>query len=337
MNHSHQLSVVRGVDPETGLENFTIYFPPDDPPDVYFDTLVWISMSQRDVESLEADKRARGFRYRYSVTNYVELLSRLARGPAPGWPNPFQIVRAAFRRIQRLCDPEVLPSSEMEFLQTVGLSRYLHPDWIPDPQQTAIAVNLVATAGALGDITGSGIQTPESLRFPRWVVNPDHYLQLTLTDDASTTAIIESLNRYASGPLTGENVASLGPWFTKLADFFLLFRPSSGRTRLANLSRDEQDQFMSGFTYGVGRMFHAHTILIAKKTLNWGERIDPNDLYDALQLLLLRDGRIFVTNDKNFFRHTKDSFVQRVVPWDAFKKRPWEGEVSEDRQTCEGS
>ena len=57
-------------------------------------------------------------------------------------------------------------------------------------------------------------------------------------------------------------------------------------------------------------MFHAHVTLIAIKTINWKERVDPNDLYDAIQLLLLTDGRLFASNEKNFLRHTKDSYVQ---------------------------
>lgn len=36
-------------------------------------------------------------------------------------------------------------------------------------------------------------------------------------------------------------------------------------------------------------MFHAHVTLIAIKTINWGAKIDPNDLYDAMQLLLLEE------------------------------------------------
>ena len=58
------------------------------------------------------------------------------------------------------------------------------------------------------------------------------------------------------------------------------------------------------------------------KTINWGEKKDPNDFYDAMQLLLLEEGRLFVTNEKNFLRHTKDSYVERILPWEAFKKLP---------------
>ncbi len=91
---------------------------------------------------------------------------------------------------------------------------------------------------------------------------------------------------------------------------------------MGDLQLAEQDRFWRGFTLGPGRMFHAHITLIAIKTVNWQERVDPNDLYDAMQLLLLTDERLFITNEKNFLRHTKDSYVQRVLPWEAFKKLP---------------
>src|SRR5690349_1775878 len=295
------VTVSRMVDPETRIATFMISFPPEFPPDVLFDTNVWVSMTRQDVEALETLRRERGFRYRYSVTNYVELLSRLGRGPAPGWTNPFAIVRAAFRRIQRICEPAVLPSPEMEYLEEVGLSNYLDRAWIPDPQQTAIAVSLVARAETLGDITGSGIQSPQSLGVPRWVVDPAHYLRLTKTDEASMQQIVGTLRQFVTGPLTHDNVNQLARWFVRLATFFLLVRPSGGRTLPNKLSPDERNQFVRGFTYGAGRIFKSHITLTAIKTLNLGHAVDPNDLYDALQLLMLRDAnRLFVTNEHSF-------------------------------------
>jgi len=67
----------------------------------------------------------------------------------------------------------------MAFLERAKLLHYLHAAWVPDVQQTAIAVDVIAKAGTEGDITGMGIQTPASIGVPRWVLNPRHYLQLT--------------------------------------------------------------------------------------------------------------------------------------------------------------
>ena len=206
----------------------------------------------------------------------------------------------------------------MAFLEGVGLSHYLERSWIPDPEQTAIAVDLVSNAQTLGDITGTGIQTVSSLRTPRWVINADHYFKLTQCDEESITKRIESLSEYVTGSLTKENIQSLVPWFINLAEFFLLIRPSSGKVTRADLTPEENDRFIGGLTSGVGKMFQAHITLVAMKTLNWEEKIDPNDLYDAMQLLLLQEDRLFVTNDKNYRRHKKDSPVKRVLPWESF-------------------
>lgn len=314
------LTVSRVVDPETRIATFTISFPPDRPPDVFFDTHVWVSMTRQDVEALNALKRERGFRYRYSVTNYVELLSRLGRGPAPGWENPFSIVRAAFRRIQRLCEPEVLPSPEMEFLEEVGLNQYLHPRWVPNLQQTAVAVNLIASAETLGDVTGTGVQTVRSMRTPRWVVDPAHYQRLTETDDRSMNLVMRGLRECVTGRLSRENIQVLVPWFITMAQFFLLRRPSNNQVRYSSLTVDEKNRFLRGFTYGAGRMFKSHITLVAINTLTLGQAVDPNDLYDAIQLLMLRDGnRLFVTNETSFFRYREDETIHRVVEWDGFR------------------
>lgn len=314
------VTVSRVIDPSTRIATFNISFLPENPPDVVFDTNVWVSMRPADLDSLKRLRLERGFRYRYSVTNYVELLSRLARGPAPGWMNPFGIVRGAFRRIHELCDAEVLPSPEMEYLEEVGLSHYLEPEWAPNPRQTALAVEAIRHAETLGDITGQGIQSSRSLVTPRWLVDPAHYLRLTETDERSMRQIIGTLDQFVTRPFRRENVDQLTPWFVRLASFFLLVRPSGNRARPDLLSQEERSRFVGGFTYGAGRMFNAHITLVAYKELRQGAAIDPNDLYDALQLLLLRDdNRLFVTNERSFFRYYQNApAVQRVVPWEAF-------------------
>ena len=319
-SNSSDLLIIRDQSIQTRVLNFTINFPPAHPPEVYFDTNVWLSMSDADLESLQVHKAQRGYRYRYSITNYVEMLSRLGRGPTPRFPNPFGRIRAAFRRIQRLCEPEVLPSPEMSFLEHVGLSHYISPNWIPDPRQTAMAVNVIVRAEAIGDITGVGIQTSASIQFPRWIVDPTHYTRLTDIDDASVTAIIQMLSECATRPITRDNIQSIVPWFQHIAKFFLLFRSSSGRTRYEELSADEQNRFWEGLTWGAGHVFQAHLTLIAINRINYQHGIDPNDLYDAMQLLLLNGNRIFVSNDADFIHYTVDATIHHVVPWGPFRQ-----------------
>ena len=203
-----------------------------------------------------------------------------------------------------------------------GLSHYLSPAWIPNPEQTAVAVNVIANAETIGDITGIGIQSPASIHFPRWVVDPTHYTRLTDTDDASVTAIIQMLSEHATRPITRDNIQSIVPWFQHAAKFFLLFRPSSGRTRYEDLSTDERNRFWEGLTCGAGRVFQAHLTLIALNTINHQHGIDPNDLYDAMQLLLLNGSRIFVSNDADFIHYTVDATIHHVVPWVPFRRPP---------------
>ncbi|MEP6888536.1 MAG: hypothetical protein ABI945_09475 [Nitrospirales bacterium] len=316
------LTVRRETDIRTKEENYFVEFDPNTPPEVILDTHIWLNMSAPEKQALQHLKAMLGFRFRYSITNYVELLSQLAQGPTKKRKNPFGMMRGAFRKIRVLCDSDVLPSPEMAFLERAKLSHYLHPAWVPDVRQTAIAVDLIAKAETEDDITGMGIQTSASSGVPRWVLNPSHYLQLTQIDDQSMTNMMNDLDSYQPGSLTRENIDQLTPWLQKLAVFFLLYRPSNGRTKLSDLSPDERNRFWEGFTIGPGRMFHAHMTLIAIKTINWRKKIDPNDLYDAMQLLLLEEGRLFVTNEKNFLRHTKDSHVERLLPWETFKRLP---------------
>jgi hypothetical protein len=316
------LFVRREKNTSTEEENYFVDFDPRIPPEILLDTHIWLNMSESEEQVLHILRNQMGFQFRYSITNYIELLSQLAKGPTKKRKNPFGMVRGAFRKVKRLCEPEVLPSPEMAHLEGTQLLHYLHPVWAPNLKQTALAVDLIANANTEGDITGIGIQTPATISSPRWVVDPRHYLKLTQTDDQSIANMLSDLNSYQPGSLTKDNIDKLTPWFQKLTAFFLLYRPSNGRTKMDDLQPAERDRFWGGFTFGAGRMFHAHITLIAIKTINWQERVDPNDLYDAMQLLLLTEGRLFITNDKNFLRHTKDSYVQRVLPWEAFKKVP---------------
>lgn len=99
-----------------------------------------------------------------------------------------------------------------------------------------------------------------------------------------------------------------------------MFRPSSGQTRYEELSSDEKNRFWEGLTCGAGRVFQAHLTLTALNTINHQHRIDPNDLYDAMQLFLLNGNRIFVSNDADFFYYTVDATIHHVVPWEQFRQ-----------------
>ncbi len=280
-------------------------------------------MNNNDIQALKKLESNRGFRYRYSVTNYCELLSHLEDERSDSCSEPFIKYRQCFRRINKLCHHhDVLPSPEMELLALAGLESYLDPAWIPNPNQTALAIETVANADSLVELRGDA---PSGLPpgIPRYVVKPNHYRNLRDTDGNSFRKIMDLLNDIQP-PIRRtdkEQLNKLSRWFLSLANFFFLVRASGERVNIQRLSSEELDRFVGAFTNGVGRLFRTHCVIIARKTINEKRRIEPNDLYDAMQLLLLRDeNRVFVTDDKFFYYYEIDPEIQRVLPWSTFKK-----------------
>ncbi|TAJ79516.1 hypothetical protein EPO44_19265, partial [bacterium] len=191
-------------------------YDPQNPPDIYFDTNVWIGMNDNDVTVLERFERERGFRYRYSITNYCELLSHFEDPPSQSCQDPFAKYRRCFLKIIQLCYAEVLPSPEMEFLSLTGLERCLDPAWIPDPRQTAIGVEVAAN---LTGLTGEDDKENQLGNVPRYVIKPSHYRKLRDTDGESFTTIMELLKEVAP-PIKGthqEKLDKLFNWFLNLA------------------------------------------------------------------------------------------------------------------------
>ncbi|MBI2367883.1 MAG: hypothetical protein HYV01_23165, partial [Deltaproteobacteria bacterium] len=235
------------------------------PPDIYFDTNVWIGMNAEDVKILEELERNRGFRYHYSITNYCELLSHFEDPPLPDCRDPFSKYQHCLRRIVQLCYGEVLPSPEMEFLNMVGLEKYLNPAWVPNVRQIALAVELVANAGSLSELTGEGNDQAGGT-----LVNPGHYRKLRDTDGESFVKIMDLLKGIAA-PITGADSAKLDKlfvWFMNVARFFLLVRPSNGQTTYDLLQPEEKERFAKAFCDGAGKLFHIHCVQIAKTTIN---------------------------------------------------------------------
>ena len=316
-----QLKVIRATSPN---QNWAMDYDPQRPPDVFFDTNVWVGMNQNDIRTLQCLKKDRGFRYRYSITNYVELVSHLEDLPSPSCASPFRKHQACLIRLTQVCDPEVIPSPEMELLAMAGLEHYLDPVWVPSPTQIPFAIELIAQAQDLTDLTGEGIQDPHAARVPRYIVKPSHYHSVRDADKESFNKIMELLKTEITSPIKGsdnEKLDKYAKWFFELANFFFLMRPSNKKIHYDLLTSDERDRFAMVFINGAGELFHKHCALVVKKTLNDKKKVDPNDLYDMMQLLLLRnENRLFVTDDKSFYHYETDATVQRVLPWSAFKK-----------------
>lgn len=305
---------------ETSIDTLTIKFDPINPPHIFFDTNVWISLSPLDIEKLESLKASYGFQYRYSVSNYIELISHILDNPSKKWRNPFAKVKSCFSKIARLCAPEVLPSPEEEFLIHAELSQYLDPVWIPNTHQTALALKLLANADSLENLTSQGISDTTSGQSIRWLIDPKHYIKLREIDKDSFLKEMNNLKNIAPAKIDSSNVETILPWFVNLASFFLLYRPSCGKARVSNLPKSEKDKFINALCHGCGRVFQAHCTFIAHKAVNLGCKIDANDLYDSLQLLLLRDkNRIFVTDEEGYQKYQGSTDIQRVLRWKDFK------------------
>jgi len=297
--------------------NLEIKYNEDNPPIVFFDTNVWRSINDTDIAMLQRLQQKYGFRYQYSVTNFVELASHLEDQPSKSCEKPFQMFQSCFRRIRKLCDRDILPSPEMVFLAHAGLSRYIDASWIPDVRQMALAVELVTNANSLAELTGGEDGNIKTANAPRYVVKPSHYRKLRNIDGDSMRAIMEELQGFKRPILVDD---SLVRWFIKLSHFFLFVRPTNGRMFLQDLTSEEQDRFSMALTEGVGRLFQTHCMILVKRTVNDGRRVDPNDLYDMLQLILLENGNsLFITSDKTFFLYEIDhDQPKRVLRWTDF-------------------
>ncbi|MBI3597058.1 MAG: hypothetical protein HY203_07905 [Nitrospirae bacterium] len=287
--------------------NWITQFNRKNPPDVFFDTNVWISMGSDDVANLESLEERFGFRYRYTVTNVAEMASHLYDAPPKKGLPPFVRYRSCFQKILRLCVAEILPSPEMEFLEMTGLSHYLNPVWAPNIEQIMRDTTTVAKAV---DVDGVA------------AIKPDHYRRLHETDSASFRTVMGLLDKIKR-PIRGQDkkkLNRLNDWFMTLTNFFLIVRPSNKQAHYNRLTAEERSRFDMAFTNGAGKLFHTHCTAVVKKRINDGKEIAPNDLYDMMQLLLLRNpNRIFVTEDKAFYDYQIEPGVQRVLPWTAFR------------------
>jgi hypothetical protein len=298
--------VSQSVKVTKGRSGWKVEYDKGRPPDVLFDTNVWRGLNDKGTKTLRSLQETRGFRYRYSVTNFAELVSHLEDQPSTKCKDPFSKFKSCFRRIVEVCDQEILPSPEMEFLAEAGLEHYLDPVWIPDVDQIAAKVKAVLRAEKVDNLRG--------------ILNVSHYRTLRETDGASMVALMGELQGFAR-PITSAQVDNLLRWFMKLANFVLLVRPSNGKVHFNHLTQEERDRFTIALTDGAGKLFHTHCTSLVIRTINEKKKVDPNDLYDMLQLILLRhNNRLFVTNEKSFFQYQlTDPKIERVLPWTDFR------------------
>ncbi len=274
------------------------------PPDIFFDTNVLRGLGRKGMEALRALQAERGFQFRYSMLNFIELVAHLADPPSEESPDPFRKFQAPFKKMQELFSPEVLPSAEMELMDATGLREYLDPKWVVDPMDIGRQVSIIANAASLEEIR-------------RYGIDPGHYKHLKEVDGDSFEVMMNGAIRTLIKPLgvTESSAKWLGHIYS-----FLIYRASSKRVRLSTLPIPKQREVILSFRGHGGKMFEAHLLRLLKRTIDDGRPPNGNDFYDMLQLLLLRDpNRLFVTDDRPFFSYYMGPEYHRVVPWKGFQ------------------
>lgn len=283
--------------------NTTIYFDPDRPPRVFFDTNVILGLGKHGKDALTRLRDAYGFRYRFSMQNFVELASHLADPQSAKVGDPFRKYQTAFRHIHQLFE-RVLPSAESTLMQGVGLDKHTNPNWIANGYSIASQVKLIAEAGSLQELQKAG-------------VDPTHYKKLRKFDGESFLDLIKDARKMIKDPLRD---GEAGGRFLARFQGFLIFRASSGAVRLKTLPGEQKMRVITFFNEPGGKMCLSHLMKIVIKAVNDGAKDDANDFYDMLQLLLLRDiNLLFVTDDRVFFQYYVSAEHHRVAPWKGFK------------------
>lgn len=264
-------------------------------------------MNDNDSSVLEGLQIRHKFRYHYTLINFVELVSHLEDGPSQKCANPFNMFKLIFKRIQKHCENRVLPSPEFEFLKATKLEHYMEPAWIIDSGDLGHQIELIVNASDVARIKN--------------VIDIDHYKSLRKIDGKSIETFMQDLKKLKP-PVSSANSKEIINWFRNVAYFFLFERPCSRKKRYNCLTQDEQRRFDEALLVGPGRLFYNHCLSRLKKIVNEGKSIDPNDLYDMLQLIgLPKSNRLFVTHDSSYFNyHVKDPDIQLVVPWRCFRK-----------------
>ena len=187
-------------------EGVEIDYNPERPPDVFFDTNVLLGLGIKGIDSLHRLQSKRGFRFRYSMVNFIELVSHLNDVPSEEVPNPFKRYQAPFKKIARFFELSVLPSSEMLLMQATGLERFLDSKWVVDPMSVARQVGIIANADSIEDLKKYGIE-------------PSHYKHLKEVDGHSFVAMMKGAISTIPRPL--KVTESSAKWLGHLYSFLI--------------------------------------------------------------------------------------------------------------------
>jgi hypothetical protein len=201
-------------------------------------------------QSLGRLKVERGYRYRYSMTNFIELASHLADPPSEQTPNPFAKYRAAFRRLHTVFSGP-LPSPESTLMHGVGLPQHMSPKWSVDDASVRSQVQIIAEAESLEAVRKAGI-------------DPSHYKKLREIDAKSFLGLVAQARRDIRDPRI--DLEAGGKLLHRFLGY-LIFRASSEAVVLHQLPSDQQIAAIHFFERAGGRMFLAHFIKLLQRMI----------------------------------------------------------------------
>ena len=227
MDGTSQASEPHATSPAVSVElrhgETHISFDPDRPPRVFFDTNVILGLGNKGEAALRRLKAERGYRFRLSMSNFVELASHLADAPSNKTRDPFTKYRAAFRRVASLFDG-VLPSAESELMHGVGLKESTGTRWIVDGASIEHQVKIIAQAASLEEALRVGI-------------DPAHYKKLRAVDAKSFLGAVAVARKTITDPVKDVQAGGL---LLRRFFGFLIFRASSRAIRLEKLPEDQK-------------------------------------------------------------------------------------------------
>ena len=273
------------------------------PPGVFFDTNVILGLGDAGEAALRRLKAECGFRFCFSMLNFVELLSHLSDAPSKKTANPFGKYRAAFRRVYSLFDG-VLPSAESMLMRGVGLKESTGKMWIVDGASIEYQVKVIAQADSLEDVLKVGI-------------SPAHYKMLRAIDAKSFLGVVAEARNTVTDPV--KDLEAGGRLLRRFYGY-LIFRASNEAIHFEKLPDDQKLAVIAFFDQAGGKMFVSHFLKLLIRMIHDGAKDDANDFYDMLQLLLLADtDLLFVTDDRPFFQYYVGAEHHRIVRWQRFK------------------
>ena len=291
------------IDPTDPAGTIHLRYDSERPPRVFFDTNVILGLGDAGATAIRRLIAERGFRFRFSMLNFVELLSHLGDSPSKKTPKPFDKYRAAFRRLYTIFDG-VLPSAESVLMNGVALKQYTAQNWIVNGASVQYQVEVIAKAETLHDVLRTGI-------------NPAHYKRLREIDAKSFLQVVAEARKNISDI---RKDLDAGGRILRRFYGYLIFRASSEAIHMETLHEDQKLAIIRFFDQAGGKMFLSHFLKMLIRMIRDGAKDDANDFYDMLQLLLLADTNLlFVTDDRPFFQYYVGAEHHRIVPWKGFK------------------